>query len=94
MDIVIHSYLSGSFLLEKEPNAWDAIVVLDSTMVHSEFVANHTDRHIYLRFDDVVVPNQRERMATLYDVEYALDFASNSKNLAVCCRAGQSRSAA
>ncbi len=94
MKIVIRNYLSGSFLLESEPNAWDAIVILDSRIAHTDFVAQHARRHLYLRFDDVTAAMHGQRLPTAADIRSALDFAADSNNLMVCCRAGQSRSAA
>ncbi len=94
MNIIIHNYLSGSFLLEREPNRWDAIVILDSGMTHTDFVANHARNHIYLRFDDIDTDIPGKRMPTSEDIQPALEFASASQDLMVCCRAGQSRSAA
>ena len=94
MNIVIRNYLSGSFTLESEPNRWDAIVILDSGLVPSDFVAQHATRFLYLRFDDVISESHGKRLPTGDDLQAALDFARQSENLMVCCRAGQSRSAA
>ena len=94
MNIVIRNYLSGSFTLESEPNKWDAIVILDSGLAHSDFVAQHAKRFLYLRFDDVVADSQGKRSPTSNDVQEAIEFSRESEHLMVCCRAGQSRSAA
>jgi hypothetical protein len=94
MKIVIRNYLAGSFLLEQEPSMWDAIVILDSGLSHTDFVDKHARRHIYLRFDDVDGVAKGKRMPTLDDIRDAEEFATQSENLMVCCRAGQSRSAA
>lgn len=94
MNIVIRNYLAGSLLLEKEPNAWDAIIILDSGLSHSGFVAEYAHKHIYLRFDDVINAASRKRLPTSDDVRAALEFSKESEHLMVCCRAGQSRSAA
>jgi predicted protein tyrosine phosphatase len=94
MKIVIRNYLAGSFLLEQQPNAWDAIVILDSGLSHTPFVAEQARKHIYLRFDDIVNENRGKRAPTSNDVRTAIEFASGSDHLMVCCRAGQSRSAA
>ncbi len=94
MKIVIRNYLAGSFLLEQEPNVWDAIVILDSGLSHTPFVAEHARKHIYLRFDDVEADVRGKRVPTLDDIRTATEFARHSENLVVCCRAGQSRSAA
>lgn len=94
MTIEIHNYLSGSYLLEQQPGRWDAIVVLDSNLSSSDFVAEHTRSHLFLKFDDVEIESGAMRAPVLQDVRAALEFASKSENLMLCCRAGQSRSAA
>ena len=48
MDIRICSYVSGSFLLKREPNQWGALVMLDSEVEATGFVAAHTPAHLYL----------------------------------------------
>lgn len=94
MNVLIRGYLSGSFLLEREHKAWDAIVILDSKVTTSDFVAKHARRNLFLRFDDVSSEVRGKRLPTTDDVRAAIDFAANTQNLLVCCRAGQSRSAA
>jgi hypothetical protein len=94
MEIVIRNYLAGSLLLEEEPNAWDAIVIFDSDLSPSDFVAQYARRHIYLRFDDVIDATSGKRLPTSDDILAALEFSEQSEKLMVCCRAGQSRSAA
>ena len=94
MEIVIRNYLSGSFLLAGEPREWDAIVILDSNLRESSFVEQHSHRHLILRFDDVTKSDSRKLPPSLNDVAEAFEFAATSKKLMVCCRAGQSRSAA
>lgn len=94
MNIEIHNYLSASFKMESEPNQWDSIVILDSNLKQTDFVANYSTRYLYLRFDDVLENSDRKRAATHNDIEQAFAFAEESENLLVCCRAGQSRSAA
>ena len=94
MNIVIRSYLAGSFLLESEPKTWDAIVILDSRISPTDFVDHHARRHVYLRFDDVVTETRDKQAPTPDDLQIALEFSASSDNLMVCCRAGQSRSAA
>ena len=94
MNIVIRNYLAASFLLEREPKAWDAVVILDSGMRHTGFVEEHAGRHVYLHFDDVDSRNAGKRPPTTDDIRSALEFAADSENLLVSCRAGQSRSAA
>lgn len=94
MRILVRNYVAASFLLEQEPGVWDVIAILDTGLVHTDFVAQHARRHIYLRFDDVLADSQTQRAATQSDVQQAVEFAEESANLLVCCRAGQSRSAA
>lgn len=94
MQLRIGGYLAASFLLQNEPHEWDAVVILDSSLSATRFVAEHTPRHLYLRFDDVVQSAQGRRAPTVGDIEGALEFARAAKKLLVSCRAGQSRSAA
>ena len=95
MKIVIRNYLAGSFLLEQEPLVWDAIVILDSGLMETDFVSINARRHLYLRFDDVVAAaTTSKRPPTISDIRKTMDFATNSENLLVSCRAGQSRSVA
>ena len=94
MKIVIRNYLAASFLLEQEPLVWDAIVILDSGLMETDFVATNSRGHFYLRFDDVVAATTSKRPPTISDIRKAMDFATNSENLLVSCRAGQSRSVA
>ena len=94
MNIVIHSYLSGSFLLERNPSIWNAIIILDSGVSHTDFVAQHAKRHLYLRFDDINSRARDKQAPTSDHLQSAFDFAAETQNLMVCCRAGQSRSAA
>jgi predicted protein tyrosine phosphatase len=94
MKIVIRNYLAGSFLLEQEPKVWDAIVILDSGLKPSDFVAQHAQKFIYLRFDDVTQSKVGKKTASSNDIRAALDFSKGAESLLVCCRAGQSRSAA
>ena len=94
LKIVIRNYLAASFLLEQEPQIWDAIVILDSGLMATDFVATNARRHIYLRFDDVVAATTSKRPPTISDIRKAMGFATISENLLVSCRAGQSRSVA
>ena len=94
MEISIRNYVAGSYLLESDDHPWDAIVILDSTLRESEFVENNTRNSLFLRFDDVTTETQGKRSPTVDDVRLALQFATDSHRLMVCCRAGQSRSAA
>ena len=94
MEIRIESYLSGSHLLECEPEKWDAIVILDSDIPEPEFVAEMTRSHLFLNFDDIESPAWGKRVVSSQMVKSALRFAKKSQHLLVCCRAGQSRSSA
>jgi len=94
MNVAIRNYLAGSYLLEQEPNLWDAIVVLDSRTDATDFVAKYARRHLYLRFDDILSQTHEKLLPTSYDVLRAIEFSREANNLLVCCRAGQSRSAA
>ena len=94
MEIAIRNYIAGSYLLESEPNLWDAIVILDSNLRETEFVENYARNSLLLRFDDVTTPTHGKHTPTVDDVELAIRFAAQSDRLMVCCRAGQSRSAA
>lgn len=94
MLIRICNYLAGSFLLESEPNEWDAVVILDSSAKPTRFVSEFARTHLVVHFDDVVSPRSGKRQPTVRDVRAALSFAQDSEKLMVCCRAGQSRSAA
>lgn len=94
MKIAILNYLAASHLLEREAGHWDAIVVLDSGLKQTAFFEKHSRRSLGLRFDDIQTDEVGKRVVTKRDVESALSFASGSERLLVCCRAGQSRSAA
>ena len=94
MEIRIESYLSGSHLLECEPEKWDAIVILDSDIPEPEFVAEMTQSHLFLNFDDIESPAWGKRIVSSQMVKSALRFAKKSQHLLVSCRAGQSRSSA
>ena len=94
MNVAIRNYVAGSFLLESEPHSWDAIVILDSRTRATDFVANYALRHMTLTFDDVSRELPGKRAPMLTDVRSAIEFAATSDKLPVCCRAGQSRSAA
>ena len=94
MEIAIRNYIAGSHLLESNPSSWDAIVILDSNLRETEFIATHTRNNLILRFDDVTTSTQGKRPPTGEDVRSAIQIAAESDRLMVCCRAGQSRSAA
>lgn len=94
MEIAIRSYLAASHLLESDARRWDAIIILDSNTLESEFVENNTRTSLFLRFDDVISSAQGKRSPTTEDIRSAIQFSDGSDRLMVCCRAGQSRSVA
>lgn len=94
MEILIKNYLAGSHLLHSEPNTWDAIVILDSHVKESDFVNKFALTHLFLRFDDVTKSTPSKRAPSIQQIESAMKFGNDSDKLLVCCRAGQSRSAA
>jgi len=51
-------------------------------------------RHLILKFDDICTQHHGKTEPALSHIQSALEFADQSDNLMVCCRAGQSRSAA
>jgi len=94
MEIAIRNYIAGSLELESNPRVWDTIVILDSHCRESQFVRTHARSSLILGFDDITTSTQGKRSPTAEDVDSAIQFASESDHLLVCCRAGQSRSAA
>lgn len=94
MEIRICSYLLASYVLQADPSAWDALVILDSNVKPTEFVDSHTRRRSYLWFDDIEQSIVNRRVVTSEQIAEGLEFATGSSRLLVCCRAGQSRSAA
>ena len=94
MKIEIHNYLSCSHLLEIQSGDWDSIVILDSSLERSPFVDLHSRNTLQLVFDDITVPAASRTMPEQSQIESALEFGLRSDKLIVCCRAGQSRSAA
>jgi len=94
MEIRIGGYLAASYLLEREPNQWYAIVMLDSGQEATDFVQVHTRSHLYLRFDDIEEQRPNKQPPTKRMIEDALAFAGGKDKLLVCCRAGQARSVA
>ena len=94
MEIRIASYIAASFLLEREPNKWHALVLLDSGKQTTDYLKTHTRSFACLHFDDVeaAFPNKQPPTKTL--IQQALDFATGKDNLLVSCRAGQGRSVA
>lgn len=94
MDIEIRHYLSCSYQLEAQSGVWDSLVVLDSGLRRSEFVMQHSVRSLQLNFDDITKPQPRKIEPNFELVSAAIEFGVQSEKLFVCCRAGQSRSAA
>lgn len=94
MEIKICNYLSCSFLLENHSKAWSTIVILDSDFQETDFLETHSKSSLILKFDDVTTPKFGKRPACIEDLNLALDFSLEVDNLAICCRAGQSRSSA
>jgi predicted protein tyrosine phosphatase len=94
MEIRVCGYVAASLLLEQEPNQWDVLVILDTGINPTDFVAQHTLRHLFLFFDDIEEPRQGKQLVTSHLVKQGLDFAAGKEKVLVTCRAGQSRSAA
>src|ERR1700690_2407609 len=94
MDIRIGSYVAASFLLEREPNQWHALVMLDSGKVATDFVKTHARSHLYLQFDDIEDPQPDKQSPNKALVEQGLNFATGKDKLLVSCRAGRGRSVA
>ncbi len=94
MEIRIGGYVAASHLLEREPNQWHAVVMLDSGKQATDFVQTHTLSHLFLQFDDIEEHRENKRSPTKNLIEQALHFAAGKEKLLVCCRAGQARSVA
>lgn len=94
MEIRIASYVAGSWLLEREPHVWDALIVLGAGFSSTPFAAAHARSVCYLHFDDIESPRTRQNMPTKAAVAEGLAFASGKEKLLVCCRASQGRSVA
>lgn len=94
MNIVIRNYIGASQLLECEPKDWSAIVILDSNCAPTSFVSEYAARYTYLTFDDLTLGHSNKRIVEHTHLQQAMDFATDVERLLVCCRAGQSRSAA
>jgi len=94
MEIRIGSYVVASFLLEREPKEWDALVLLDSGKEPTDFVQGHSRSHLYLRFDDIEEPRGDKQPPTKGHIQQALEFAVGKEKILVTCRAGQGRSVA
>ncbi len=94
MNICIKSYLTASALLESEPNQWNVLVILDSGWIVTNFLLSHSRSYLALRFDDIDQPRSNKLLPSTTQIQQGLDFSIGKDNLIVCCRAGQSRSAA
>lgn len=94
MEIRIKSYLAASFLLECEPNQWNVLVILDSGWTLTNFLSSHSRSFLALRFDDIDLPRSDKLLPSKTEIQQGLDFSMGKEKLIVCCRAGQSRSAA
>lgn len=94
MEIRTGSYAAASLLLEREPNQWHTIVVLDSDKQVTDFVERHARSHLVLRFDDIEEPRANRRAPSEALIEQGLNFARGKDKLLVSCRAGQGRSVA
>ena len=60
--------MAASMLLEQEPEAWHALVMLDSDLQPTEFVSQHSASHLFLRFDDVEGPQGKRRPPTIMQI--------------------------
>ncbi len=94
MEIEIHNYLSCSHRLATESGRWDSIVILDSSLGESQFVRQHSRNSLQLRFDDITTSETNKIEPNSELISSALSFGLLTEKLIVCCRAGQSRSAA
>ncbi len=94
MEIRVAGYTAASLLLEREPQQWHALVILDSDLKHSTFIEAHSLSHLYLTFDDIEEPRGGKRPPTAPLVERGLEFSRCKDKLLVCCRAGRGRSVA
>ena len=94
MGIVIGGYAAASLRLVREPKEWHALVLLDSDKQATDFVANHSCSHLYLRFDDIEDARPGMQLPTRSQIAQALEFAKGKDKLLVSCRAGRGRSVA
>jgi predicted protein tyrosine phosphatase len=94
MEIVIRNYLSASQLLLQEPNSWDVIAILDSKLKATDFISKNAKKYLILHFDDVTATSTGKIVPNISSIRSAIEFGTKSDKLLVCCRAGQSRSAA
>jgi predicted protein tyrosine phosphatase len=94
VEIRIGNYVAASFLLEREPEQWHTLIVLDSDKQATDFVKAHARSYCYLRFDDIEEPRANKETPTRTMIEQGLNFAKGKDHLLVSCRAGQGRSVA
>lgn len=94
MEILVGGYVAASYLLEREPKEWHALVVLDSDKLVTDFVQSHARSHLYVRFDDVEESRGNKQTPSGAQVAQALEFAKDKEKLLVSCRAGRGRSIA
>jgi len=94
LEIRIAGYVAASFLLEREPQQWHTILILDSQAEATELVSTHARSHLCLRFDDIVGPRPNHTTPTKMAIATAIAFAQEKDKLLVCCRAGRGRSVA
>lgn len=80
--------------MESEPGVWDSIVILDSSLKNPSFVSGFSKQSLILQFDDIVEPTSNKVPPSSVLIRQAIEFGLASEKLMVCCRAGQSRSAA
>ncbi|MCE9568047.1 MAG: hypothetical protein K8U57_39095 [Planctomycetes bacterium] len=94
MEIRIASYVAASLLLEREPNEWHALAMLDSDKQPTGFVQANTRSHLFLWFDDIEELRPNKQLPTRTLIEEGLNFAKGKDKLLVSCRAGRGRSVA
>jgi predicted protein tyrosine phosphatase len=94
MELRVGGYVAASFLLEREPNQWHALVLLDSHKEATDFVRDRARSHLVLRFDDIEEPHPNKQTPTRTQISQALEFARGKDRLLVSCRAGRGRSVA
>jgi len=94
LEIKILSYLACSDLLASHPKEWSVVVILDSDRTLSSFVEDKSIDFLKLKFDDIKRPRYGKMEPRIEDMTAALDFSRSRDQIIVCCRAGQSRSAA
>lgn len=94
MELEIHNYLSCSHKLHTNSGHWDSLVILDSSLQESGFVKRHSANSLQLNFDDISKPQPQKIEPSIELISHAIVYGIQSEKLIVCCRAGQSRSAA